>query len=163
MRGGSVRPTGVARALTSLRGGGSGVAAQASAGTGIDNNCVDAYLALKSKRKFKFVTYKIEGDTVVVDTEGAPSATYDDFVAALPENDCRYAVYDHEWKQDDGVKKNKIAFMSWSPDTSKIRTKMVYASSKDSFKRTLDGIQVEIQATDYSEADLSVMNSKCGN
>jgi len=124
---------------------------------------VDTYVALKSKRKFKFLTYKIEGDNVVVDEEGAPSATYEDFVAALPENDCRYAVYDHEWTADDGVMKNKIAFMSWAPDTSKVRTKMVYAASKDSFKRALDGIQVEIQATDYSEADLSVMNAKCGN
>ena len=135
---------------------------QASAGTGIDDNCVAKYVALKSKRAAKFITFKIEADQVMVDTEGAPAATYDDFVAALPENDCRYAVYDHEWTADDGCKKNKIAFMSWSPDTSKIRTKMVYASSKDSFKRALDGIQVEIQATDYSEADLSVMNSKCG-
>lgn len=143
--------------------GADGPWAQASAGTGIDNNCVETYVALKNKRKYKFITYKIEGDSVVVETEGAPAATYDDFVAALPENDCRYAVYDHEWTQGDGCKKNKIAFMSWSPDTSKIRTKMVYAASKDSFKRALDGIQVEIQATDYSEADLAVMNSKCGN
>ena len=37
---------------------------------------------------------------------------------------------------------------------------MIYASSKDRFKRELDGIQVELQATDRTEMDLDVFNSR---
>jgi cofilin len=37
---------------------------------------------------------------------------------------------------------------------------MIYASSKDRFKRELDGIQVELQATDASEMDLDVFKSR---
>ena len=37
---------------------------------------------------------------------------------------------------------------------------MIYASSKDRFKRELDGIQVELQATDPSEMGLDVFNSR---
>ena len=34
---------------------------------------------------------------------------------------------------------------------------MVYASSKDRFKRELDGIQVELQATDPSEMSPNII------
>ncbi len=38
-----------------------------------------------------------------------------------------------------------------SPDTSKVKQKMLYASSKDALRKKLDGIFTEIQCTDYSE------------
>lgn len=47
-----------------------------------------------------------------------------------------------------------------SPDTSKVRSKMLYASSKDRFKRELDGIQVELQATDPSEMSMDIIKSR---
>ena len=47
-----------------------------------------------------------------------------------------------------------------SPDTSRVRSKMVYASSKDRFKRELDGIQVELQATDPSEMSLDIVKAR---
>ena len=47
-----------------------------------------------------------------------------------------------------------------SPDTSKVRSKMVYASSKDRFKRELDGIQVELQATDPSEMSFDIIKAR---
>lgn len=37
---------------------------------------------------------------------------------------------------------------------------MIYASSKDRFKRELDGIQVELQATDPTEMDRDVIRSR---
>lgn len=46
------------------------------------------------------------------------------------------------------------------PDTSRVRSKMIYASSKDRFKRELDGIQIELQATDPTEMDLDVIRSR---
>lgn len=46
------------------------------------------------------------------------------------------------------------------PDTAKVRSKMIYASSKDRFKRELDGIQIELQATDPTEMGLDVFKSR---
>ena len=84
----------------------------------------------------------------------------------LPENDCRYAVYDFEFTKGDEGKRNKICFYAyspspsvtlakilyrWSPDTAPIKSKMVYASSKESIKRSFNGLGVEIQGTDYAE------------
>ncbi|CAD5178330.1 unnamed protein product [Musa acuminata subsp. malaccensis] len=56
--------------------------------------------------------------------------------------------------------KSKIIFIVWSPDTSRVRSKMLYASSKDRFKRELDGIQVELQATDPTEMGLDVIRGR---
>ncbi len=47
-----------------------------------------------------------------------------------------------------------------APDISKVRSKMVYASSKDRFKRELDGIQVELQATDPSEMSIDIVKGR---
>jgi len=49
---------------------------------------------------------------------------------------------------------------SRSPDTSKVKNKMVYASSKDTFRQQLDGVQIELQATDASELDYSVITER---
>ena len=42
-------------------------------------------------------------------------------------------------------------FVRWAPDTAPIKSKMVYASSKESIKRSFNGIGAEIQGTDYAE------------
>ncbi|KAI3949043.1 hypothetical protein MKX01_001480 [Papaver californicum] len=56
--------------------------------------------------------------------------------------------------------KAKRTFRLLSPDTIRVRTKMIYASSKARFKRELDGIQLELQATDPTEMDLDVIRSQ---
>lgn len=47
-----------------------------------------------------------------------------------------------------------------SPDVARVKAKMVYASSKDTFRQQLDGVQIELQATDASELDLSVLKER---
>ncbi|MGW8881951.1 hypothetical protein, partial [Streptomyces mirabilis] len=42
-------------------------------------------------------------------------------------------------------------FVSWAPDTAKTKQKTLFASSKDALRRSLIGIVVEIQGTEYSE------------
>lgn len=39
---------------------------------------------------------------------------------------------------------------------------MIYASSKDRFKRELDGIQIELQATDPTEMGMDVIKNRAG-
>ncbi|KAH3764273.1 hypothetical protein Pelo_3870 [Pelomyxa schiedti] len=47
----------------------------------------------------------------------------------------------------------KIALILWSPEKSKIRAKMLLASSSSLVKRILVGIGTQGEATDYSELD----------
>ncbi|KAM7266289.1 hypothetical protein ACFE04_004186 [Oxalis oulophora] len=134
--------------------------ANAASGMAVHDACKLKFQELKAKRNYRFIVFKIEAQQVVVDKLGSPDETYDDFQASLPANECRYAVYDFDFTTNENCQKSKIYFVAWSPDTSMVRMKMVYASSKDRFKRELDGIQVELQATDPSEMSLDIVKAR---
>ncbi|XP_074316109.1 actin-depolymerizing factor-like [Silene latifolia] len=128
----------------------------------ISDHSKDAFLELKRKKGHRYVVFKIDEKKkeVVVEKTGTPGESYDDFVAALPGNDCRFAVYDYDFVTYDNCQKSKIFFIAWSPSTSRIRSKMLYATSKENFKHDLDGVHYEIQATDPSEMDLEVIKDR---
>ena len=67
--------------------------------------------------------------------------------------------------------RNKICFVCWyvwpclwltrrSPDDSKVKQKMLYASSKDALRKALVGIATEIQGTDMSEVSYETVLDK---
>ncbi|KAL1823726.1 hypothetical protein DCAR_0311735 [Daucus carota subsp. sativus] len=134
--------------------------ANAASGMAVEDDCKLKFLDLKAKRCYRFIVFKIDGQQVVVEKLGSPDESYDDFTNSLPADECRYAVFDFDFTTNENVQKSKIVFVAWSPDTSRVRMKMVYASSKDRFKRELDGIQVELQATDPSEMSLDIVKAR---
>ena len=103
--------------------------------------------------KPKYLVYVIAGDEVVVEHVGLDEGenSFNAFTALMPENDCRFAVYDMDFETNDGRPVNKLVLVAWSPDTSKIKAKMVYSGTKDAVKRALQGIGVNVTATDLSE------------
>ncbi|KAG5352936.1 hypothetical protein C0989_011978 [Termitomyces sp. Mn162] len=108
--------------------------------------------ALKLKKTHKYIIFTLSSDSTEIVVEKTSSSTdYDDFIADLPESECRWGIYDFEFEKEGGGKRNKITFVSWAPDSAKIKQKMVFASSKDALRRTLVGVAVEIQGTDSSE------------
>ncbi|KAF3644347.1 Actin-depolymerizing factor 10, partial [Capsicum baccatum] len=134
--------------------------ANAASGMAVHDDCKLKFLELKSKRNYRYIIFKIEDQQVVLEKLGGPEESYDDFTKSLPEDECRYTVFDFDFVTSENCQKSKIFFIAWSPDTSKVRMKMVYASSKDRFKRELDGIQVELQATDPSEMSFDIIKSR---
>ncbi|KAG2725172.1 hypothetical protein I3843_01G055000 [Carya illinoinensis] len=136
--------------------------ANASSGMAVHDDCKLKFLELKAKRNYRFIVFKIEEkiQQVIVEKLGNPDETYDDFAASMPENECRYAVFDFDFTTNENCQKSKIFFISWAPDTSRVRSKMLYASSKDRFRRELDGVQVELQATDPSEMSFDIIKGR---
>ncbi|PWZ24130.1 Actin-depolymerizing factor 2 [Zea mays] len=134
----------------------------ASSGMGVAPNIRETFVELQMKKAFRYVIFKIEEKQkqVVVEKTGATTESYDDFLASLPENDCRYALYDFDFVTGENVQKSKIFFIAWSPSTSRIRAKMLYSTSKDRIKYELDGFHYEIQATDPSEVDIEVLRER---
>lgn len=51
-------------------------------------------------------------------------------------------------------------FKNRSPDTAKVKQKMLYAASKDALRKKLDGIYTEIQCTDLSEVSYETVLDK---
>ncbi|KAF2070931.1 hypothetical protein CYY_007755 [Polysphondylium violaceum] len=133
-----------------------------SSGVKIDPQTVETYNSLKLGRKFRCIFYQMSADNTQICVEKTlePTSSFEDMVAALPQSDSRYVVFDYEY-QEEGATKNKIVFVNWCPDTAPIKKKMLYTSSKDSIRKALVGIQVEIQATDLSECSKEVFDEKC--
>ncbi|KAF7364966.1 putative actin cross-linking [Mycena venus] len=132
-----------------------------SSGVAVNEECLEKYQTLKIGKKFKYIVFGLNKDnTEIVVEKTSTSQSYDDFIADLPESECRWAVYDLEFEKEDGGKRNKLVFYSWAPDTAKIKAKMVFASSKDALRRSLVGIAVEIQGTDFSEVAYEAVMEK---
>ncbi|KAI8325436.1 hypothetical protein GQ54DRAFT_315690 [Martensiomyces pterosporus] len=131
-----------------------------SSGIAVNDACLEAFNELKLKHSAKYIIFKLSPDNteVVVDKVSADE-DYEAFVADLPEQECRYAVYDFQFEKD-GTTRNKILFYAWSPDSAKIKGKMVYASTKDALRKKLVGIANDIQATDLDEVSREVVLDK---
>jgi cofilin len=138
------------------------VQANAASGMAVSDECKLKFMELKRKKTYRYIIFKIDqvAQQIILERTGGPEATYEDFASHLPEDDCRYGVYDFDFVTDDNCQKSKIFFVAWSPDTSRVKAKMTYASSKDRFRRELDGIHYELQATDPTEVGLDIMRDR---
>eukprot|EP00271_Cylindrocystis_brebissonii_P010494 TRINITY_DN26690_c0_g1_i1.p3 TRINITY_DN26690_c0_g1~~TRINITY_DN26690_c0_g1_i1.p3 ORF type:complete len:139 (-),score=33.01 TRINITY_DN26690_c0_g1_i1:911-1327(-) len=134
--------------------------ANASSGMAVHMDCKAKFMELKRKKVYRYIIFMIANNEIVVEKTGAPEETYEQFTATFPEADCRYAVYDYDFTTEDNCQKSKIFFIAWSPDTARVKAKMTYASSKDRFRREMDGVQYELQATDPTEMDLEVLKER---
>ncbi|MBW0465246.1 hypothetical protein O181_004961 [Austropuccinia psidii MF-1] len=122
-----------------------------ASGVAVNPACIEEFLSLKLGKKIKYVIFLISSDCKEICVEKtSDSDSYDDFLADLPPQSCRYAVYDFQFEMGEGTR-NKLCFITWSPDSAKIKDKMLYASSKEALRRALVGIGVEVQGTDISE------------
>ena len=116
-------------------------------GIAVNDECISLFNDFKLQKgdgQLRYITFKIEGDSeIVIDAKGAREKTYEDFSAEVQAADGpRYGVIDVDFTTADGRSNSKIVFISWVPDTAKIKQKMVYSGSKDALKRVLLGIMV---------------------
>lgn len=107
---------------------------------------------MKLGKKSKFILFELNpSKTEIVVKEKSSSTDYDDFLSKLSETEALYAVYDFEFELPDAGKRSKIVFFTWIPDTAPIKSKMIYASSKDALRRSFNGVAADIQGTDFDE------------
>ncbi|KAG2492042.1 hypothetical protein HYH03_009771 [Edaphochlamys debaryana] len=147
-------PTELPSSARGSRGSGMAAGKTSMSGISVAEQCTAIFNHIKTKSAYKFVTYKVNdaGNEVIVDQLGAPDASYDQFVAVLPDGNCRYGVYDYAYlNADTNQTINKLVFVHWAPDSSTTKHKMMYASTKDFLKSYLDGLGAELQATDPKE------------
>ncbi|KAN0079950.1 hypothetical protein V8E55_009516 [Tylopilus felleus] len=132
-----------------------------SSGVPASDECVTVFQDLKLRKKSKYIIYNLnQGLTEIVVQKASKEGDFETFVADLPASECRWAVYDFEYDVGSEGKRNKICFISWSPDDAKVRQKMVFASSREALKRKLDGIAIEIQGTSFDEVTYETILAK---
>ncbi|XP_059118859.1 cofilin-1 isoform X1 [Peromyscus eremicus] len=104
-----------------------------------------------------------EGKEILVGDVGQTvDDPYTTFVKMLPDKDCRYALYDATYETKES-KKEDLVFIFWAPESAPLKSKMIYASSKDAIKKKLTGIKHELQANCYEEVkDRCTLAEKLG-
>ncbi|XP_067557549.1 cofilin-1-like [Pseudorca crassidens] len=87
-----------------------------------------------------------EGEEMLV---GDVGQTADDpyaiLVKVLPHKDCHYALCDAACETKESEEE------AWAPESAPLKSKMIYASSKDAIEEKLTGIKHELEANCYEE------------
>lgn len=135
----------------------------AASGVTVQDAVVTEFNNIKIGHKYTYIQMKITDDFKEIEVEKtveSGSGSYEDFVQQLPRDDCRYAVYDFHFDTGKAGQREQLIFVVWCPDSAKVRTKMLYAASKDALKKKLVGINHEIQATEHSELNQKDVTEK---
>jgi len=125
----------------------------AISGITLQDEVTSSFNELKLGKSLQYIIYRITPDykEVAVEKKQPAPATWDDLVKDLPADDCRYAVFDFKYSTESDGERNKLIFVLWTPDSAKIKVRMLYPSTKESLRRSFVGIGTEVQATDVSE------------
>lgn len=135
-------------------------------GATVAQECISTFNDLKLNKKYKYIIFKLSDDNrQIVVEEASADGDWEAFREKLVNSTTksktgavgkgpRYAVYDFEYQLASGEgARNKITFIAWSPDDAGVMAKMVYASSKDALKRSLNGVATELQANDQDDIE----------
>lgn len=125
------------------------------AGIKVNSEVVELYNRFRfSKGELRFFTCKLSEDMteVVLDATAPITSTWEDMESTLPKNDCRYIFYHFDYDLQGGEgKRSKVVFVTWCPDASTIKKKMLYAATNQTLKKMFEGIGCAMQACDASE------------
>lgn len=103
-----------------------------------------------------------EGKEILVGDVGVTiTDPFKHFVGMLPEKDCRYALYDASFETKES-RKEELMFFLWAPELAPLKSKMIYASSKDAIKKKFQGIKHECQANGPEDLNRACIAEKLG-
>ncbi|KAK3804427.1 hypothetical protein RRG08_006726 [Elysia crispata] len=111
----------------------------------------------KKSEKLKFGIFKFTDDLtqIIPETCGSKKTEnweYDNLIQnLLPANDVRYVAYDFEFLKMDGTPSSKVILISWCPETSPIKKKMLCASSFNALKAALGSPEKYLEGDCCSE------------
>ena len=103
----------------------------------IGDEIAATFTDLRMKRSYRYIIFKIseDGNTAEVQKAGARDETFAQFKEQMPVDQPRYAVYDLEFKTEDGRAESKVVFIMYSPDNcTNSQLRFVYANNKDAIK-----------------------------
>ncbi|KAL3462825.1 cofilin, actophorin [Aspergillus heterothallicus] len=132
-------------------------------GVEVSDDCITAFRELMYKRgasKPAFVIYRISDDkTSILVEESSTEKDYAVFLRRLTSSvDAdgkpapRYAVYDVEYDLKDDGKRSATVFISWVPEETSTKFRMLYAATKEQLRRALD-VKVSIHADGPSDLE----------
>jgi len=138
----------------------------AASGVSVAPECISTFNELKLGKSTKWIIYKISDDwKEIVVEETSKNGDWSVFREKLLNAKSkdrrgkegiggRYAVFDVQYDLESGEgTRNKITFISWSPDDAPQYPRMMYSTSKEAIKRALNGLAADIQANDADDIE----------
>mmetsp|Transcript_45125 Transcript_45125/g.84212 ORF Transcript_45125/g.84212 Transcript_45125/m.84212 type:complete len:154 (-) Transcript_45125:78-539(-) len=123
--------------------------------------------------KYRYVIYRIVNNDQNIDVveKGDWETPWDDFVDNLSSAKDEkgkplgaYAVFDMEFETLDGREQQKLVFVAYTPDSLPVKQRMLYGSTRESFKSELgSGIHYTVQASSIDDLDLDRIVSAMRN
>lgn len=121
----------------------------------IDDSVLETYSTM-SKRggdHIHWCVFKHDEDAGVITLETTGDGPYADLVAALPEDDSRWALLNARYTTEGGGKRSKLTMITWIPDSidrgsmkATIKAKTLPIMYTKLLKREMTGIVCNIQA-----------------
>jgi cofilin len=133
-----------------------------ASGIKVSDQCIPIWNEIKTGHKYRYVLFDFSKDllTVVVEKTAPHASTYENFLDDLPQRDVRYALFDYDFKADDGTDRNKLVFIVWAPGAASVKRRMLIASTKQAVKSAFSTASIELQATDDSEISEAAIRAK---
>jgi len=121
----------------------------------LGDDCVPAFQEMKVRRKHRFIVFKVGETCINVEVFGERKFTLAQFKEKLPFTECRFALYDHDYKSPDGRPISRIYFIIWLPHNATAYTKMAYAQAKAKFNEAMGGIY-DAQVASIEQLDIAL-------
>mmetsp|Transcript_11923 Transcript_11923/g.24284 ORF Transcript_11923/g.24284 Transcript_11923/m.24284 type:complete len:145 (+) Transcript_11923:84-518(+) len=127
------------------------------------------YESLVRKKAIRAGIFKISSDFATVELEKTLPAVTEDFesawktfVSGLPEDGCRFVVYDFSWQETATIVRSKVVLILWTAEYASVREKTIYASSQEVLLNKMPDVQRQLQATEVDDLSFDDVRDKCG-
>ena len=126
--------------------------------TGINpsDEMIKTHQEMRMGKTMRWATFKVTEDwkEVIVDKRGRRESKWEEFVGELEAaGDCRYGAFSMDFENSEKQQRNKLITVLWTPSCATVKSKMLYAATKESVKRAFVGVGLEIQASSSSSLD----------
>lgn len=109
---------------------------------------------LKIEKKHRALILGLNKERNALETikVGDRNFTLKDLQSELPHDNCRFVVYDFDYETFENPPRqtSTLLLICWAPDTSSIKIKTPFISTKGAVVGAFVGIQKSIQASDFS-------------
>ena len=126
---------------------------------------VKLYNELKINKLHRYLIFGLNKDRNALETfeVGKREDGLKELLSQLPNNDCRFVVYDFEYETSENPPRStqKLLLLCWTPDIAPIKVKVPFTSTKSDIKSNFVGIQKDMQVSDSSQLDFEELRKEC--
>lgn len=134
-----------------------------ASGVAVNTKCIDVFNKIVTQRQHRCAVFKVnkEMTEILLEKTFNPGTSdvvkeWEEVTKTLPKDDSRYITCDFTYEHQ-GAQKQRLLFILWSPETSPVRSKMVYAASQEGFSNQLKGVQRSLQCMDEEDMEYGVI------